>query len=500
MADRLSHSRAPEAAGPAGLASAPKASPTVALSRLLSAAGNQGVQRLAGPAHHGDVLSPRPDPSNQTDQRIACGLKAAVERRNAGAGRKGLLQRQPPKAPPETEEKKAKDERAELQAALAEYDENWTEIVEVAAEFPDLVGWLSAGDTVLALIHTHTEAGLAAIGRDRELFAAAKAALESDVEMYEFISWHIVGYVNLLALEADIEDLAEAFEHDDRPFTGRDEAERLVEMLDDQIAKVPESAASELELFRGDIELVVRKGRADQVTLTVTSAHIAQVLPTLRKRTIAMMNVQINVQRGVGVLNKFVATARREGFKQAVDSVAEFLTIRGKKGRTRGPRFKRGAGKRRQSRKRKKKKGDSGAAADRIRKEIRQLLRTPWLRVGPFAKGSVPTTNRYIKDVTAAERRQVSALGNLHGDHHTGVKAPGVGDWIPDHQPVTRLVEQASRNAELKAMMAGLRMPTTLAGQKLYPHSLASALAQGGTVRAIQLKLVTLAAAKKKRR
>lgn len=154
--------------------------------------------------------------------------------------------------------------------------------------------------------------------------------------------------------------------------------------------------------------------------------------------------------------------------------------------------------------KKKKNKDNTEAEIRRVRQEIRAKLKNPFLRRGPNARpgGSIATQNHRIASVTKGERDQINQFGNLYGDHHTSVKSPGTtsGAWIPDHMPVTELVLESQRNAELRTMMTRARMPTTLARQRLYPHSLGSSKIQGGVITAIKLKLGKLQRLKLKRK
>lgn len=137
-----------------------------------------------------------------------------------------------------------------------------------------------------------------------------------------------------------------------------------------------------------------------------------------------------------------------------------------------------------------------------VEAQIKILLRLPWLSRGKITGpgGSFTTPHPFIANVTKPERKKVNKAGAIYGDHHTGKRSPGTKskNWIPDHQPVTELVGMARRSSVLRRMMITARMPTTLASQRLYPHSLLSAQIQGGTVTAIALKLGKLARLKRK--
>ncbi|MEI9903508.1 MAG: RHS repeat-associated core domain-containing protein [Asticcacaulis sp.] len=60
------------------------------------------------------------------------------------------------------------------------------------------------------------------------------------------------------------------------------------------------------------------------------------------------------------------------------------------------------------------------------------------LKPGPFAKDSIPATS---SSATVAERQQVTQIGQTSGCHSCGTTNPGTksGDFVPDHQPPTKL-------------------------------------------------------------
>ena len=95
---------------------------------------------------------------------------------------------------------------------------------------------------------------------------AYRYALESDLVTYELISWHVVVHVNLLALEPDMNRLIEAFDADDRAFTGRDKIEELVRAMDELIDGFPGQAAKLLSQINVKSSLTVKVGATRQVT------------------------------------------------------------------------------------------------------------------------------------------------------------------------------------------------------------------------------------------
>jgi len=81
---------------------------------------------------------------------------------------------------------------------------------------------------------------------------------------------------------------------------------------------------------------------------------------------------------------------------------------------------------------------------------------------GPFARESVPTYGRYP---TAAERREVDAIGRAFGCHWCSSIQPRSrsGSFYNDHQPPTALNPPGGR-------------------QSLFPHYAASSGRQGGYI------------------
>jgi len=253
-----------------------------------------------------------------------------------GSGvRPSMIQRQG--GAPQGAKAKAEAARKEALGQVSEYETNWKSIRDGVAEVADLAPWVARGTTVVSLIRAHTVAALEASEKgDRELYLAYKTALESDVVMYEFIAWHTVVYANLLGLKGDNRRLIESFDADQTQYTGRADAERLARDFQREIDNVPKHASDRLALVRVDIPLVVRKGRTDQVTITVSSAAIEKARPDLVAQTEAMISLQANIQRGVVKINSFLSNATVEGAMYAVDAIQQFLQVRGQ-GKGKGP-------------------------------------------------------------------------------------------------------------------------------------------------------------------
>ena len=128
----------------------------------------------------------------------------------------------------------------------------------------------------------------------------------------------------------------------------------------------------------------------------------------------------------------------------------------------------------------------------KLRTDLKTYMGTPYFKVGPHAGGWVVTNEPDAAKLDATTRSRVNDLGNQFGDHHTGAKRSGLTsnkDWIPDHQPVSEMIEMAQSSRTLKTLMTEVGLRTTRGSQRLYPHSLVSARTQGGFVRGVQQKL-----------
>ena len=221
--------------------------------------------------------------------------------------------------------------RKEALAAVGDIESNWQWIRRGGAKaFSDLKPWLAQGDAVVALIRTHTEAWFTAKqAADAELVAAYQLAVEGDKTTYDYIAWHVVVYANLLALKPQMEGLIDSFDHDDRKFTGRIAAEKLVRQFKAAADGVPSDAASNLKLLRTDVPLVVRKGTKGEVSITVTSPLIKESVEKLfLEQTAKMIDLQVSIQKANEVVNNFLDTATEEGFAQAIDALQQYYTVK----------------------------------------------------------------------------------------------------------------------------------------------------------------------------
>jgi RHS repeat-associated protein len=86
------------------------------------------------------------------------------------------------------------------------------------------------------------------------------------------------------------------------------------------------------------------------------------------------------------------------------------------------------------------------------------------LKPGPYAKESI-TARDTSRNFTSEEREEINRLGKQHGCHTCGTTTAGTstGNFIPDHQPPSALLEEGE-------------------SQKLYPHCLCCSRKQAGQV------------------
>jgi len=94
------------------------------------------------------------------------------------------------------------------------------------------------------------------------------------------------------------------------------------------------------------------------------------------------------------------------------------------------------------------------------------LMNQSTLQPGPYAGDSIPARGPE-RDFTPEERAAVNEIGQTTGCHTCGTTNPGTasGNFIPDHQPPSKLVEPGTP-------------------QQLYPQCLNCSRIQGGQVRA----------------
>jgi len=235
-------------------------------------------------------------------------------------------------ASPVTGEKSVDPLQAESEAALAAVaavETSWATLAAVSRPYEALTPWLADGDLVVTLTRSHTTLGLAAKrAHDNELAAAYTKAAQADKITFDYIAWHVTAYVNLLSIKSWVDGLVDSFDHDDRAFTGRKNAERITRELQTSIKGVGAHSREALSIIR-TLPGEVRPGTPRVVTIVVTSPAIDPKVATLfRERTAAMQNLQVNIQQGVGVVNQFLEIAYREGLEQAEEALEEYYKVK----------------------------------------------------------------------------------------------------------------------------------------------------------------------------
>jgi hypothetical protein len=309
-----------------------------------AAAMAQAIQARAF-THGRDIYFARGefDPNSQSGRRLIAHELTHVAQQGRGEAQ-SVLQREDGPAQGGTEKDKPDPRVQEVNDALAAIEANWKEIRGVAT-FEDLAGWVSLGDSTLALLQTHTQAALAAMqSGDSVLFGFYLDLVESDKVMYDNIAWHVVYIANLLGIEGDMDRLIEAFNNDDRAFTDRDSAEELVNLLATLVEQFTITAHERLgSLTVAKSISVSRPGMAD-LNVTATTAYDADNRAILTTQTSYLIERQAELQTAITAVNKFMATAQKEGAWQAVEAVQEFFLVRGRT-RGQGPQAQKNKGK-----------------------------------------------------------------------------------------------------------------------------------------------------------
>ncbi len=224
--------------------------------------------------------------------------------------------------------------RKDVLTALAEIESNWKTLANVTAPYSMLKPWAAHGNAVVGLIRAHTEAGLDALAaKDSELASAYTVAVEADKITYDYIAWHMTAYVNLLSISALVDRLTTSFAQDDRAFTGRANAERIIRQFKAWIGGLKTHSDDALALIRRDIPLVVRGGTPREVSITVTSPAIKEDVRTaFQQKTDLMRKLQLVIQQDGDMINQFLDEAFEEGLDQAADAVIEYITVRNQLG------------------------------------------------------------------------------------------------------------------------------------------------------------------------
>jgi Domain of unknown function (DUF4157) len=258
-----------------------------------------------------------------------------------GFGReRGTLQRDTPKgeAPKQDAPKQDAPKQDPMEAAVKKIENRWKGAVAVATPFSELSPWINDGNSVVALIRTHTNAAQEAIrAHDEAAIHAYTVFLRSDMLMYDFIAWRVIVYANLLSLRDGVDSLVNAFDHDSdvgfgfhyfRKFKGRDQADRIARGLKKAIDGVPADSKSMLAMVRTDVQVpdapVSKVGGA----AVVTSAANPKVQATFTDLIAAMRNFQIKLQGEVEFENQFLDGAFDEAVDQTVDNLEEYYKIK----------------------------------------------------------------------------------------------------------------------------------------------------------------------------
>jgi hypothetical protein len=284
------------------------------------------------------------DPDSQSGRRLIAHELTHVAQQGRGAARTVLQRDDGGAEQGGTEKDKLDAQVQEVNAALTAIESNWQE-VRAAATFDDLAGWVSLGDSTVALLRTHTEAALAAMqSGDSGLFSFYLDLVESDKVMYDNIAWHVVYVANLLGIDADMDRLIGAFAADDRAFTERASAEELVNLLSKLVEIYSIKAHDRLSNLTASQSITVRRPGSTDLDIVGTSAYDADNRRILVTQTSDLIQAQVELQTAIAAVNGFLATAQSEGLWQAVDAVQQFYLVRGQI-RGQGPQAKKNKGK-----------------------------------------------------------------------------------------------------------------------------------------------------------
>jgi hypothetical protein len=273
---------------------------------------------------HNIVLASRPPASGTREgQRLMAHELAHVVQQGFGGQQQIVQLKEKEPEPVEVAQKEAF-------AAVELIESNWKNVSSVGASYDLLKPWLAKGNEVVRLLRVHTGAAFEAV-RSKRVGAAYQAyllALKTDKITYDYVSWHVVAYANLLSLESAVNRLIDSFDHDARKFTGRANAEKIVRQLKNAISGLKANSARDLGLVRTDIPLVVDRGSTLEFTITVTSSAVEGAGKVFERRTAEVRELQSGIQQSVDVVTLFLDNARQEGFEQAVEAVEDFYRIR----------------------------------------------------------------------------------------------------------------------------------------------------------------------------
>ena len=210
-----------------------------------------------------------------------------------------------------------------------EIERRWKQLKAAAGGFSALAGWISAGDAVVALALDHENGYLSAIqAKDVDLAVAYRRLIDTDLTAYRYISWHVFVYQNLLRVRSSVDSLVSSFDHDKRDFTGRQSTEERVRALQDLIKAVPKDSSTYLAQLATNLSYKFRQGTPQEVPMTVTSAAYKSKAKALEDETRKIKYLQLTEQVILENTNDFLRTARKEGFKQAIEAVKEYYEVR----------------------------------------------------------------------------------------------------------------------------------------------------------------------------
>src|ERR1700733_12998227 len=93
----------------------------------------------------------------------------------------------------------AKDPVNEAKSEVNSVENQWKQTRGVAASFPEIKGWIDAGDAIVALLREHEDGFDRAIAaKDTDLAVAYKTIINTDVAASDYISLHVTVYSKLL--------------------------------------------------------------------------------------------------------------------------------------------------------------------------------------------------------------------------------------------------------------------------------------------------------------
>jgi hypothetical protein len=258
----------------------------------------------------------------------------------AATGDSSVVRRQPkdPKKPEKRQEKeKEKEKEKEEDKAdtaarqeLATIEARWSLVVNVAKGSALAADWVKRGDDVMALIREHT---VKAIEADRQndvmLAKGFRSALTTDLIAYQYLSWHAFLYQNLDRVGPWVTGLAKAFKADDRAFTGRSQAEKVVQTLQQLVAAEEKRSHGLLNKVKTNVPFKLPRQTGSDVPVTLTSAADKTYRQDMQDETAKIQELVAAVNVSVEYVNQFLDDAFDEGLLQAGEAVVEFYVTKG---------------------------------------------------------------------------------------------------------------------------------------------------------------------------